>query len=132
MPEKHLLPEGHNVSKTKLLIVDDDPMTCRLIKIQLEMQGYTCITLSDPERVLEVVAAESPALILVDFHLGIYGGLDLLRTIRSREEYQHMPVVVMSGMDYQRESQLAGANGFVLKPFSLQELVSAIQGVLNQ
>jgi two-component system phosphate regulon response regulator PhoB len=132
LPEEHPVPQGHSTGKAKLLIVDDDPMTCRLVKIQLEMEGYPCVTLSDPEGAMEVIATESPELILIDFHLGTRGGLDLLRTIRSHEEYQYLPVIVMSGMDYKRESELVGANGFVLKPFSWQDLLAAIHEVLNR
>jgi DNA-binding response OmpR family regulator len=132
LPEEYSIPQGHYTGKTKLLIVDDDPMTCQLVKIQLEMEGYTCVTLSDAERAMEVIATESPGLILIDFHLGTHGGLDLLRTIRSHEEYQYLPVIVMSGMDYKRESELVGANGFMLKPFSLQDLLATVQEVLNR
>jgi len=124
--------EHDSPDKPRLLIVDDDPMTCRLVKIQLEMEGFVCQTLSDPERALEVIAEESPALVLVDFHLGTQGGLDLLQTIRNRVEYSRLPVIVMSATDYQRESKLAGANGFVLKPFNWEDIATAIQEVLDR
>ncbi len=124
--------EHNSPDKPRLLIVDDDPMTCRLVKIQLEMEGFVCQTLSDPERALEVIAEESPALVLVDFHLGTQGGLDLLQTIRSRAEYSRLPVVVMSATDYQRESKLAGASGFVLKPFSWEDIATTIQKILDR
>jgi len=124
--------EHDSPDRPRLLIVDDDPMTCRLVKIQLEMEGFVCQTLSDPERALELIAEESPALVLVDFHLGTQGGLDLLQTIRSRAEYSRLPVIVMSATDYQRESKLAGANGFVLKPFNWEDIATAIQEVLDR
>ena len=127
MSAKHDSP-----GKPKVLIVDDDPMTCRLVKLQLEMEGYVCKTLSDPERVLEVIADDLPELVLVDFHLGTQGGLELLQSIHSREEYEHLPVVVMSATDYQRESELAGANGFVLKPFNWEDITTTIQEVLDR
>ena len=115
----------------KCLIVDDDPMTCHLLKLQLEMEGYPCVTLSDPEQVLAVIAAESPALVLADFHLGTLDGLGLLRTIRSHEEYHYLPVVIMSAIDYQEACETGGADGFVLKPFNLQDLESTIQKALR-
>jgi two-component system OmpR family response regulator len=117
---------------TKLLIVDDDPMTCQLLKIQLEMEGYACTTLSDPERILEAIRTEFPSLALLDFHLGACDGLDLLQAIRSREECQSLPVVIMSGLDHRQDSELAGANGFMLKPFNLEDLVALIQEVLER
>jgi CheY-like chemotaxis protein len=116
----------------KVLIVDDDPITCQLLALQLEMEDYTCTTLSDPGRVLGVIAEEPPRLILMDYHLGTRDGLDLLRAIRSHDQSGHLPVVVMSALNHRRESEAAGADGFVLKPFDLADLVTTIQEVLTR
>jgi CheY-like chemotaxis protein len=96
------------------------------------MEDYLCTTLSDPEQVLDVIAEESPTLILADYHLGSCDGLDLLRIIRNHEACRYLPVVVMSALDHQEESEAAGANGFVLKPFGLDDLVTTIQEVLTR
>ena len=119
------------LDEVRLLIVDDDPMTCRLLALQLDMEGYRCTTISNPERVLEIITAVSPDLILVDYHLGRYAGLDVLRSVREHEAYECLPAIVMSGIDRRQESELAGASAFVLKPFKLQELVMIIQAVLD-
>lgn len=118
-------------TKTKVLVVDDDPLTCQLLTVQLEMEGYVCKTLSDPGEALEAIGDEAPTVVLLDFHMGDHGGLDLVRTIRGHKEYQHLPIIVMSGLDHQRESKSAGADGFVLKPFSLEDLVATIEEVLK-
>ena len=123
---------GEQRGEVKLLIVDDDPMTCQLLALQLEMEGYSCATLCDAGEVLEVIATQLPDLVLVDFHLGTHDGLALLGDIRNHEACRHVPVVVMSALDHRRESVSAGADGFVLKPFSLQDLVATIQGILER
>ena len=123
---------GGQPGQIKLLIVDDDPITLQLLGLQLEMEGYASTTLSEPNLVLDAITQESPTLILIDYHLGTHDGLDLLQTIRNQEETRYLPIVVMSALDHQRESELAGADGFVLKPFSLQDLVAAIQQVLEK
>ena len=120
------------IGETKLLIIDDDPITCQLLALQLEMEGYASTTLCDPEQVLDVIAEESPNLLLVDYHLGTHDGLYVVHTIRNHEEYRYLTVVVMSALDHQQECESAGADGFVLKPFSLQELVAIIQKVLER
>ena len=125
MSAEHDLP-----GKPKLLIVDDDPMTCRLIKLQLEMEGCPCETLSDPERILEVIDQAAPDLALVDFHLGSQGGLDLLQVIRNCEAHKRLPVILMSATDYERECRQAGADGFILKPFNWQDIARTIDDVL--
>ncbi len=121
-----------DINDIKILIIDDDPTTCQLLALQLEMEGYASTTLSEPEQVLDVITEESPTLILVDYHLGTHDGLDLLQSIREYDECRNLPVVIMSALDHQQESESAGANGFVLKPFSLQDLVTAIQKVLER
>jgi DNA-binding response OmpR family regulator len=123
---------GGGPSRAKLLIIDDDPTTCKLLALQLELEDYSCTTLTDPDQVLDVIAEESPALILADYHLGSCDGLDLLRTIRNHEEWRYLPVIVMSGLDHQKETEAAGANGFVLKPFGVDELLATIQDVLTR
>jgi CheY-like chemotaxis protein len=117
--------------QVKILIIDDDPMTCRLLSAQLELEGYACATVSDPRAVLSAIATTSPSLVLLDFHLGKHQGLELLRAIRRVEEYHDLAVVVMSGLNHRRECELAGANGFVLKPFSSEDLVNTLQEVLE-
>jgi DNA-binding response OmpR family regulator len=126
------LPPGEQPGQIKLLIVDDDPITLQLLALQLEMEGYASTTLSEPSLVLDAITQESPTLILVDYHLGTHDGLDLLQTIRNQEETRYLPIVVMSALDHRRESELAGADDFVLKPFSLQDLVATIQQVLER
>jgi DNA-binding response OmpR family regulator len=117
--------------QVRILIVDDDPITCRLLSAQLELEGYACVTASDPPAVLSTIATASPRLVLLDFHLGKHEGLELLRAIRSVKEHHDLAVVVMSGLNHRRECELAGANDFVLKPFSSEDLVNTIQGVLK-
>jgi DNA-binding response OmpR family regulator len=128
--EKPDITPGGGLNQIKLLIVDDDPTTCQLLALQLEMEDYSCITLSDPEQVLNVIIQESPTLVLADYHLGSCNGLDLLRTIRDHEACRYLPVVIMSALDHHVQSEAAGANGFVLKPFSLDVLVTKIHEVL--
>ena len=114
------------------MVVDDDPMTCRLLAAQLEIEGYVCTALSDAREAWKAIPAESPALILLDFHLGNRAGLELLRSIRNHHAYRTVPVIVMSALDHHRESELAGADDFVLKPFSVDTLLTVVQEVLRR
>jgi DNA-binding response OmpR family regulator len=116
----------------EILIVDDDPTTCRLLALQLEMEGFACGTVSDPRAVLSTIAATCPRVVLLDYHLGRHEGLEVLRALRSQEEYTNLSVVIMSGLDYRRECESAGANAFVLKPFTPQTLVETIRRVLKE
>jgi DNA-binding response OmpR family regulator len=129
--DSDLLP-GERPDRIKLLIVDDDPTTLQLLALQLEMEGYASTTLSEPGLVLDAITQESPTLILMDYHMGTHAGLDLLQTIRNQAETRYLPIVVMSALDHRRESESAGADGFVLKPFDLTDLVATIHRVLER
>ena len=56
----------------------------------------------------------------------------MLRSIRGHHDYRTVPVIVMSALDHRHESQLAGADDFVLKPFSVDVLLAAVQAVLKR
>jgi len=114
----------------KILVVDDEPLTCQLIAKVLTLQGFTTATLTDHQQILEVTANEKPALILMDYHLGAVHGLELLQSLRGKAWSNAIPVIITSGMDRRKVSLDAGADAFLLKPFDWAELVTAINEFL--
>ena len=114
-----------------ILIVDDEALTCKLISTMLKLQGYASTSLTDPDRIWQVISAESPSLILMDYHLGASHGLELLQALKANQATQIIPVVMTSGMDYKKEALSVGADDFLVKPFDWQELVSVIKRVLD-
>lgn len=115
----------------KILIVDDDPLTCKLITTMLKLQGYASVSLTDPTLLLDVVKTETPSLILMDYHLGASHGLEMLQILKADQEAQSIPVIMTSGMDYRKEALNAGAIDFLVKPFDWQELKRVIDRVLR-
>lgn len=110
----------------KVLVVDDDPMTCDLIAKILTLNGYVAVTLTDSRSIIDVIEAEKPKVILLDFYLGAVDGVDVLKVIKAHRETMGVPIIITSGIDHRVQAMAAGAQEFLLKPFDWDKLVSTI------
>ncbi len=111
---------------TKLMLLEDDLSMRSLLKTLLEMEGYQVVTNGKVEEkdLLEEVDQVRPEILIMDQWLGQTNGLQLLRQIRLEPQFQSTPVLMTSGEDVSLESMRAGANGFLLKPYMPDELLS--------
>jgi CheY-like chemotaxis protein len=115
----------------KILLIDNDPTTVSLLTMLLELDGYAVAVCSAVAGVIASVQRESPDLILMDVFLSGGDGLELLREIRADPANARIPVVMTSGMELSEECSRAGADGFLLKPYTPEQLDSVIQTRLN-
>ncbi len=120
------------MNEIKVLVVDDDPMTCDLIAKILTLNGYLPAILTDSTLIIDVIQSQKPAVILLDYYLGSVDGLDVLKVIKAHQETMDVPVIVTSGIDQRAQSLEAGAQEFLLKPFDWDELISIINMLTAQ
>jgi DNA-binding response OmpR family regulator len=118
----------------KILIIEDDPTTCALLKTTLEMEGYRIAIKHDIENedILSLLNSEKPDILFLDFYLGIRDTLSYLAQIRNDEDWQHAPILMTSAMDHGQDCLEAGADGFILKPFNWDELINMINRIPEQ
>jgi len=114
----------------KVLIVDDSPSQVRLIQGLLETEGYSPVGLSDPKRVEEAIAHERPSVILLDVVMPERNGFQVCRELKGHAEFSSIPVILVTSKDtasdrYWGEQQ--GADGYVTKPFTRDELIRAVR-----
>ncbi len=115
---------------TKILIVDDEPLTCQLISKVLYLNGYEAAILTDSREIESSVQREKPQLILLDYHLGVQQGIEVLHTLKTNPVLADIPVVVTSGIDHRKKVLEVGADGFLQKPFDWKELVTVLHSLL--
>jgi two-component system KDP operon response regulator KdpE len=120
-----------NAPPAKVLVVDDEPPIRKLLRMGLSTQGYEVLEATNGKTSLELLA-QKPDLIILDLGLPDIGGLDLLRTIRSRNE--SVPIVVLSsrGDEVGKVQALDfGADDYITKPFGMEELLARMRAALR-
>ncbi len=115
----------------KVMLIEDDPTMISLLGTLLDMEGYQVVKVQKFDAVLAVVTSEMPDVILMDVHLNQADGLVFLKEIRQSEATKAIKVIMSSGMDKSYESQQAGADDFLLKPYMPDELISKIHEYLG-
>jgi twitching motility two-component system response regulator PilH len=114
----------------KVLIVDDSPAQVKLIQGLLEPEGYPSVGLNDPRRIEETITAERPCMILLDVVMPERNGFQICRELKGSAEFNAIPVILVTSKDtasdrYWGEQQ--GADGYVTKPFTREELLRAVR-----
>jgi DNA-binding response OmpR family regulator len=116
----------------KILIIDDDPMTCRLLETILQLENYQAASATSFGNILTLLDKEQPHILILDFHLGGRETLDQVPLIRANQAWQHLPVVMTSAIDRRQDCLAAGATEFMLKPFNWQEMTQMINHIRDQ
>ena len=118
---------------TKILIAEDEPDIRELVAFTLRFGGYEVVSASNGEEALHTAAKELPDLILMDVRMPRLTGYDACRMMKASAELKDIPVVFLSakGQDAEIQSGLeAGAEEYLLKPFSPDQLTNRVRAIL--
>ena len=118
---------------TRILVVDDDAVTCRLLREVLEADGTTVVCENDPRQVLVRLPQERFDLAILDIRMPQMGGLELLRQLRER--FPALPVIIMTAfgsVDTAVQAIACGAVDYVSKPMNLEEIRATVVKALGR
>lgn len=115
----------------KVLIVDDERTTVRLLRTILELDGFEVVTASRGEEALALIREQHPDVMLIDYHLADMKGVEVLARLRADEYFARLPVIMTSGLDHQEEALAAGADRFLLKPFEPSRLSAIFRDLVG-
>jgi two-component system KDP operon response regulator KdpE len=116
----------------RILVVDDEPQILRALTTTLRGAGYTVDTADTAAGALAAAAAQPPAAMILDLVLPDGSGIDVSREFRT---WSDAPVIVLSAIGEEREKVAAldaGADDYVTKPFSVEELLARLRAVLRR
>lgn len=114
----------------KILIVDDSPAEAKLMQAVLDRGGYSSVATHDPMRIEQMIDVERPSLILMDVVMPQRNGFQACRELKGHAEYSRIPVVLVSSKNTESDKFWArqqGADGYVTKPFTSEELLGTVQ-----
>jgi two-component system KDP operon response regulator KdpE len=115
-----------------ILIVDDEPQIRRVMRTTLTGEGYAVVEARDGSEALEKLHSERPDLILLDMNMPVLDGLQACREIRSSSEVPIIMLTVRSAEKDKVRALDAGADDYVVKPFSIQELLARVRALLRR
>jgi two-component system, OmpR family, phosphate regulon response regulator PhoB len=118
-----------------ILIVEDEEDVALLLRYNLEAEGFRVLGASSGDEAIEQIQQTVPDLILLDWMLPGLSGIELCRRWRSREETARVPIIMITarGEEAERVRGLAtGADDYVVKPFSVPELVARVNALLRR
>jgi DNA-binding response OmpR family regulator len=118
-----------------ILIADDDPDILALVSFRLERAGYEVVRALNGEEAVQVALARKPDLAVLDVMMPRIDGYEATRQLRQHEETSRMPIILLTARVQEEDIARgfdAGADDYVKKPFSPQELGSRVQAVLGR
>ena len=120
------------MARRKILVVDDEPKVCDLVKAYLEKDGFEVILSGNGKEAVEKARVLKPDLIVLDLNLPGMDGIEVFRTVRTISD---IPVIMLTARDDEVDKVVGlqiGADDYVTKPFSPRELSARVAAVLRR
>jgi DNA-binding response OmpR family regulator len=115
-----------------ILLVDDDPHLCRVVSMFFEIEGFVVLVAKDGNEALEQVGETRPDVILLDLMMADMDGVEVCRRIRLDRNLAEVPILVFTAAETrEQEMEQAGADRYVVKPFSLDGLLATVNELIH-
>ncbi len=120
------------IRKTTVLTADDDPQLLRLIARNLELEDYDVLVASDGQQALEQIEQHVPDLVLLDVMMPKMDGFTVCQRVR---EFSAVPIIIVTARGQEQDKVRGldlGADDYLTKPFSIEELLARVRAVLRR
>jgi len=120
------------MTKTRILVVDDDVNICELIRLYLEKENFEVFTAYDGNNALKVFRESAPGIVILDIMLP---GLDGWQVLKEMRKVSSIPIIMLTAKGETFDKVLGlelGADDYIVKPFDTKELVARVKAVLRR
>ena len=119
----------------RVLIVEDEKALAEILEYNFKKEGYAVDTASDGETALDKIIFKAPDLVILDWMLPKLSGIELCKKVRSNKKIKNIPIIMLTARG-EEEDRLKGlemgADDYVTKPFSINELLARAKAVLKR
>ena len=119
----------------RVLIVEDEKALAEILEYNFKKEGYAVDTASDGEIALDKIIFKAPDLVILDWMLPKLSGIELCKKVRSNKKIKNIPIIMLTARG-EEEDRLKGlemgADDYVTKPFSINELLARVKAVLKR
>ena len=121
------------VKTPRILVAEDDPSSLKLVQVFLESEGYEVEAALDGNRALDLAGSGDFNLLILDIHMPLYGGVEVLQMLRKRFLHHPMRIIALtadSRPELRDELMREGIDGYLIKPVSLELLGAEVRRLL--
>ncbi len=119
----------------KVIMTADDSASIRqMVTFTLEQAGYSVVEAVDGKDAVNKLSSTKVDMLVTDLNMPNMNGLELIKEIRSRNEYKFIPIIMLtteSQAEMKQEGKAVGATGWIVKPFQPEQLVGVVKKVLG-
>ena len=120
--------------KKVILIADDSPSIRKFVSFALSASGYEIVSAGDGMEALEKLPKEHVNLIITDLNMPNLDGFELIKSIRSSQEFKEIPIIILSSLSGKEEIEKGiniGANSYLIKPFNPKRILYEVSKYIN-
>ena len=116
-----------------ILILDDDPDLCAMIRLMMEYNGYEALETNNEIETRNILSERRPDLIIMDMLLSGNDGTDICRRLKHDAGFSSIPILMFSAHPNARDACLAaGADDFIAKPFEMNDLLGKVDHFVSK
>lgn len=118
----------------KILVAEDEPMLLKTIELKLKKEGYEVIATADGREAIDKIEKENPDLVVTDIMMPYASGLEIINFVRQKMD-KKIPIIILSAMEQEKvvmEAFELGADDYITKPFSLNELAMRVKRLMSR
>jgi CheY-like chemotaxis protein len=121
--------------RSRVLIVDDEPITRMLVKLLLEKENFTVIEAKNGDEAISIAAHDHPDLVLLDLNMPVMDGYEAIHHLRHNPSLARLPIIVLTAEDgatVERRVLAMGADDYMIKPFEATVLLARVHSVFER